>query len=507
MRKSLILIILLITPIFHLGNGLSIKENTNILISDGVKGGGNLEATTVTCEPIYGFLPCTTTFWGLLFMVIVYEILLMNGISGSSEAAQTSAGMSMGLLAGSTIISLTLIWGSVIAFGSHDFSDKDDTKAFTLTGYGVTTDDDTKTIARLVLISMIPFLILQLASVFHSSSGKHVVVFVSFVVSATILLVFCTYQVFRPWIQERGLEFVMRKYVMKRLLKDLYTAGNKPNKAFIKKIFHKIDQNNNTYLSKDELRTWILGVQTQGMFMDEDDFVEKFIKKFDFSSDSRLDEEEFVKGISKLLIEDEDSADGIGCGRQNRFQNNLKESTLEEHQSLITRKHGPKEADKAWLNYTRAGILLFLGTAISVVLSRPLIQTVGELSTAANIPSFFVSYVVIPLALNFRQAKGAITSAKRKTQQNISLTFSEIYTGVFMNNMVGLIIFLSLVFFRNLSWDVSAEVLVVLVICLVMGLCACFITRFPVWTSIVAVLLYPISLLMLYVLTAVLGWS
>ncbi|KAL5576625.1 hypothetical protein UlMin_018324 [Ulmus minor] len=354
---------------------------------------------------------------------------------------------------------------------------------------------------------MIPFLILQLASVFHSSSGKHVVVLVSFVVSATILLVFCTYQVFQPWIQERGLEFVMRRYVMKRLLKDLYTAGHKPNRAFIKEIFHKIDQNNNTYLSKDELRTWILGVQTEGMFMDEDDFVEKFIEKFDFSNDSRLDEEEFVKGFSKLLIEDEDFVDGIGRGRQNRVQNNLKESTLEEQRSLITREDRTKEADKAWLNYTRAGILLFLGTAISVVLSRPLIETVGELSTAANIPSFFVSYVVIPLALNFRQAKGAITSAKRKTQKNISLTFSEIYTGVFMNNMMGLIIFLSLVYFRNLSWDVSAEVLVVLVICLVMGLCACFITRFPVWTSIVAALLYPISLLMLYVLTAVLGWS
>lgn len=58
--------------------------------------------------------------------------------------------------------------------------------------------------------------------------------------------------------------------------------------------------------------------------MDEDDFVKKFIEKFDTSSDSQLNEEEFVNGLSKLLIEDEDSADGIGHGRQNRFQNNSK---------------------------------------------------------------------------------------------------------------------------------------------------------------------------------------
>ena len=81
----------------------------------------------------------------------------------------------------------------------------------------------------------------------------------------------------------------------------------------------------------------------------------------------------------------------------------------------------------------------------------------------------------------------------------------QIYTGVFMNNMVGLIIFLSLVYFRNLAWDVSAEVLVVLVICLVTGLCACFITRFPFWTGVVAVPLYLILLFILYVLTTVFG--
>ncbi|OVA14491.1 hypothetical protein BVC80_1037g31 [Macleaya cordata] len=42
----------------------------------------------VTCEPMYGFLPCTATIWGPLFLVIVYEYMLYLGenyISMGSE--------------------------------------------------------------------------------------------------------------------------------------------------------------------------------------------------------------------------------------------------------------------------------------------------------------------------------------------------------------------------------------------------------------------------------------
>ena len=76
-----------------------------------------------------------------------------------------------------------------------------------------------------------------------------------------------------------------------------------------------------------------------------------------------------------------------------------------------------------------------------------------------------------------------------------------------MNNMMGLGIFLFLVYIRNLSWDVSAEVLVILIICTLMGVLTSSSTKFPLWTAIVAYLMYPISLGLLYVLTQVAGWS
>lgn len=41
-------------------------------------------------------------------------------LSASEDVVGSAVSMSMGFLAGSTMMSLTIIWGSVIAFGSYD---------------------------------------------------------------------------------------------------------------------------------------------------------------------------------------------------------------------------------------------------------------------------------------------------------------------------------------------------------------------------------------------------
>ncbi|GMY37677.1 sodium/calcium exchanger NCL2-like isoform X2 [Fagus crenata] len=165
-------LVLLIT---HLGNSHQTSHSSIIEI--------DVKATTVTCEPIYGFLPCTTTLWGQLFMIVVYEYLLslagkyvssgsdlffqMFGtgifgasifhilgtipqvalVLGSTETIEALAKMGMGLLAGSTIMLLSLIWGSVVAFGSYDLSQTSDSsdvenkKPFSLTGFSLLSYD------------------------------------------------------------------------------------------------------------------------------------------------------------------------------------------------------------------------------------------------------------------------------------------------------------------------------------------------------------------------------
>ncbi|KAK7841022.1 sodium/calcium exchanger NCL2 isoform X1 [Quercus suber] len=556
-------IILLVILIPHSGNSRSFRENSNLIsdVIDQISHSSILEvdvkATTVTCEPTYGFLPCTTKVWGQLFMIVVYEYLLSLaekyvssgtdlffqmfgtgifgaslfhilgtipqvglvlaiGVTGSTDTIEALATMGMGLLAGSTIMLLTLIWGSVIAFGSYDLSQPSDSsdieneRPFSLTGYGVSTDVETYYTARIMIVSMIPFFILQLAKVLNSSSGIRIVVIVSLLVTLVFLFVYCTYQVFQPWIQNRRLEYLMFKYVQKNLLPSLLTGGGRPNITIIRELFQKIDKNNDNHISADELRALILGIQIEEVGLNVDDYEAKVMEEFDISGDSHITENEFIKGVSKWLNKAQQSASNQGHDNSKFFNSNSKtqmQKTTEEEIRLLAQRKESKGTDMAWSNYIKAAFLLILGTAITVLLGQPLMQTLQEFSTAVNIPSFLVSYVVIPLALNYRQTLKAITSARQKTEKAISLTFSEIYNGVFMNNMMGLAIFLALVYIRDLSWDVSAEVLVVLLICTVMGLFTSFCSKFPFWTSILAYLLYPLSLLLIYVLTTVFGWS
>ncbi|KAF5178852.1 Sodium/calcium exchanger NCL2, partial [Thalictrum thalictroides] len=61
-------------------------------------------------------------------------------LSGSKETAETQVLVGMGMLAGSAIILLTLLWGSCVAVGKTDIDgsttiDKQDTKGFSSTGF------------------------------------------------------------------------------------------------------------------------------------------------------------------------------------------------------------------------------------------------------------------------------------------------------------------------------------------------------------------------------------
>ncbi|WRX25914.1 Sodium/calcium exchanger membrane region - like 7 [Theobroma cacao] len=576
MLRFTVAILVLILTINYGSGSRSIKEKSSP-VSDGMDQTSKSSVleldlpitTTVTCEPIYGFLPCTTTLWGQLFLLVVYEYLLslseefissgsnlffqmfgtgifgaslfhilgiipqvmlvlVSGASASGETIEARATIGMGLLAGSAVLMLTLVWGSVIAFGSYDLSDTSspnlsnpdnaDTsissnsknkKPFSLTGYGVRTDIETRYSAIIMILSMVPFLILQLAKILSSATAVRVVVLISLIVTLALLGGYCTYQVFEPWIQDRRLEYLMRRYIQKNLLHRLVSANGRANEFEIKKLFLKIDKNNNSRISPAELRAFILGIQIEEVGLDEEDFETKVMEEFNFSGDSDINETEFVRGVSNWLNKANNDVNDQAQGERRLFHVNAKKNNEEKRSLLPAKKRSKarKGTDNPWWNYTKAFFLITLGTAITVLLANPLMITLQEFSTSANIPSFLVSYVVIPWALSFRLAFRAISSARQKTENAASLTFSELYGAVFMNNVMGLVIFLSLVYIRNIPWGVSAEVLVVLLICTAMGLFATFSTKIELWTCILVYLLYPISLLLIYVLTNVLGWS
>lgn len=514
------------------------------------------------CEQTYGFLPCTSTAVGNLFLVVAYgflmfkaatflstgselllEILgpgivgglflpilgalpdamliLVSGLSGSKETAQKQVLIGMGLLAGSTVMLLTLLWGSCVVVGKCDLSenstsiDSQDTKGFSLFGSGISTDVQTSYAARIMAISIVPFIIVQLPKIFKFSSGQRLVVLLALIASVALVFSYCLYQIFQPWIQRRRLAYAKHKHVIAGILRHaqmqslgrLLDENGNPNADVIRKLFHRLDLNSDRMISNNELRALIIGIKFEEIDLDRDDAVDKVMQEFDTSRNSIIDEDEFIAGITKWLNEAKRTVAKSG-GYSKKFLHDFHMKTREEHDMLIDKSDEVAESvdNPTWLCF-KAILLLLLGTVIAAVFADPLVDAVDNFSLATNIPSFFISFIAMPLATNSSEAVSAIIFARRKKQRTSSLTFSEIYGGVTMNNTLCLAVFLALVYLRHLTWDFSAEVLVILVVCIVMGLFTSFRTTFPLWTCSVAFLLYPFSLVLVYVLDFVFGWS
>ncbi|XP_022139616.1 sodium/calcium exchanger NCL [Momordica charantia] len=526
----------------------------------------SVSAQEGACEQSYGFLPCTTTALGNLFLIIVYgylmflaakylssgselllEILgpgivgglflpalgalpdamliLVSGLAGSADVAQSQVSVGMGLLAGSTVMLLTLIWGTCVIVGKCDLQDSvaidsQDTKGFSLTESGVSTDIWTSYAARIMVISVIPFIIVQLPQLLNSTSGRHVAVLIALVVSVSMFIIYCLYQVFQPWIQRRKLAYVKHKHVIFGLLRHfkqqalgrLLTENGEPDREIIQKLFLRIDENKDGLLSASELRALILGIQFEEIDLDHDDAVNKILTEFDTSRDFHVDVEEFVNGVIKWLSQAQATRPGRGDDGPHsmRFLHNFHLETKREHDLLDVGDQSDEvvegvEESKGVL--IKAILFLMLGTAIAAAFADPLVDVVHNFSSATNIPAFFISFIALPLATNSSEAVSAIIFASRDKRKTASLTFSELYGAVTMNNVLCLSVFLALVYMRGLVWNFSSEVLVILVVTVVMGLLGSFRTAFPLWTSLVALLLYPLSLVLVYVLDYVFGWS
>lgn len=374
-----------------------------------------------------------------------------------------------------------------------------------------------------MVISVIPFLVIQLLQLLNSTSGKHVAVLIALILCVVLLISYCLYQVFQRQIQLRRLKywekrrviFGFLRHVKKRAIGRLMKDDGEVDTEIVDKIFKTIDTDNDDHLTKGELKAFVIGIRFEEIDLDLDanDAVDKIMAVFDTSRDDRLSKEEFGKGIEGWLKKAVRS--GKGSNRKNvvdtmKFIDQAGYQAKEEHEQLLEGEQSDAVAEvveNVKMTSLKAVGLLILGTAIAAAFADPLVDAVDNFSDATGIPTFFISFIVLPLATNSSEAVSAIIFASRKKQETASLTFSELYGAVTMNNLLCLAVFLALVYIRGLTWDFAAEVTVILIVCVVMGIFASFRTTFPVWTSSVAFILYPFSLALVYVLDYVVGWS
>lgn len=105
----------------------------------------------------------------------------------------------------------------------------------------------------------------------------------------------------------------------------------------------------------------------------------------------------------------------------------LRQQTKREHDSLGDQSDETVETveNPRW-NAIKAVLLLLLGTVIAASSADPLVDAVNNFSAATSIPTFFISFIALPLATNSSEAVSAIIFASRKKKRSASLTFSEV---------------------------------------------------------------------------------
>ncbi|KAL1299495.1 hypothetical protein HN51_044035 [Arachis hypogaea] len=636
------------------------------------------------CKQMYGFLPCSNNIFGHLFLILVYEyllfhgesylaaggeqifkilgpgvfgasafdilgalpeslILLVTGLSSDKESAQEYASTGVGLLAGSSILLLTLVWGTCVIIGKQKLkNDFDGTISTTgkiknsLTGYGITMDVETRKMARIMTLSVIPLFIMQIPNLFptsSSSSPHYVTLIVSLTIAIIFLISYFIYQIFKPHIEKTRLEYIKHddlilrilERVEKQTLQKILNEDGTPNVTAISGLYHEISQQGGKDLSALEVKDLLLKKKLTDTNIKEEQ-IANLMKIFDKNGDQIITKEEFVSGLTEFinqikhaldrqylpkeslnkmyqtfikpciehvrkerelkehlitkvlkhvqndvvgrLINDEGTADKaairslfeeVDCNGDNHVSRselermvrnihfchvvNVKEAVTKLVQDLdVNRDNEISEEEfvdgfTKWINSNSSqtahskssshgthqiwedvekvmeqnqskGIsawmeaigYVVLGITMLSLLAEPLIASVQNFSQEAGISSFFISFILVPLATNFREATSAIREASHKKSSNTSQTIYEIYGAVFMNNILGFVVISILIYVRDITWEFSADVLVVAIVCAVMGIAASFRHSFPLWTSIPAYLLYLVSLLFVFVL-------
>ncbi|XP_027355313.1 sodium/calcium exchanger NCL1-like [Abrus precatorius] len=690
--------IFIIFVLSHEAEGRALRSSDSELVSNGVddvqlknshlylKGS---ESSGKYCEQMYGFLPCSNNILGHLFLILVYEyllfhgesyladggeqvfkilgpgifgarafdilralpeplIILVSGLSSDTESAQKYTSTGVGLLAGSSILLLTLVWGTCVIIGSEklkndpifgDSSASDSSSATIkelLTGFGVTLEVDTMKKAKIMVLSVIPLIIMQIPTLFQfSSTPLAVTLMIALILDLIFLISAFVYQIFTPHIEKTRLEYVKHgqlilrifQRVEKQTLEMILTEDGTPNVAAINGIYNEISQQGTKDLLVSEIKERILNKDATETNIKEEQIAE-MLRIFDRNGDQIITKEEFVEGLTEFInqakhaldrhylpkkalnkmyqvfikpwiehtrkerelrgrvisevlrhaqndivgrlckddgtpdesvirrlfeeidtngdnhvsrseleklvkdiqfvnaevaitkmfqeldinrdneISEKEFVDGFTKWINTNYCHNHHSSlpygnlqTWEEVEKLVEDKQS--KGVYAWLS---ALGYVVLGITMLSLLAEPLIASVEKFSEEAGISSFFISFILVPLATNFRETTSAIKEASHKKRRNTCQTIYEIYSAVFMNNILCFVVISILIYVRDINWEFSADVLVVAIVCAVMGLTASFRSSFPLWTAIPAYLLYFLSLLLLVVLKDVLNY-
>ncbi|KAI3708340.1 hypothetical protein L2E82_37508 [Cichorium intybus] len=141
----------------------------------------------------------------------------------------------------------------------------------------------------------------------------------------------------------------------------------------------------------------------------------------------------------------------------------------------------------------KSTLIVIFGLTMLTIFPEPLVGNVRQLSRSIKVKPFYISFILIPLATNARTAMVALKMAcQRRPHIPLSMIFSEVRPSLFFFTIF------TFSYFREFTWHFSMELLAIILNCAIVGVMWGFWQKFPGWVWLMVVILYTLSLAMLY---------
>jgi len=147
----------------------------------------------------------------------------------------------------------------------------------------------------------------------------------------------------------------------------------------------------------------------------------------------------------------------------------------------------------------RAGWMMGLGTVVVLIFSDPMVDVLNVLGQRFNIGSFYVAFVLAPVASNASELIASVAYSLKKTKKTITISLAALEGAACMNNTFCLGIFLALIFFKGIAWEFTAETISIVFVEIAL-FAAAQIQTHRIYHALLIFSLYPTSILLVYLL-------
>jgi Ca2+/Na+ antiporter len=465
-------------------------------------------------------------------------IILISGMgNGTKSEIQNELSVGVGTLVGSTVMLLTIPWCAGVFLGRRDLDEskgcakqavgKSKVTSFSLTKNVVDVLAEIPETAKIMMLSCLSYLIIQIPAFMYKNTSDQGV---SEEAPFALLGLFVTFAAFCGYCYIQYSSSASSE-LTKRLHKNFKKAQWKASfsqkstqKEHLEKLFKKHDKDNSNTIDLEEFVNLMNELEFDG---DRNEMIALFNEVDqghgelnEGKGDRKINFHEFQKAIEYWVVHGKTELEKAkkeieptkvcDIPKLNNDQENPLLGTHKDHHYENHEEDEEEEEEDNFWHLTdnqlklQAYFLLLIGTFICTVFSDPMVDVISHIGSKMNVSPFYISFVVTPLASNASEVIAGLIFARKKTTESISLTLSTLHGAATMNSTLSLCLFMSLIYFRQLSWSFSAEVITVMFVIISVGLNSLRKTIY-LWQAVMIGSLYPFSILMVYIMESQFG--